>query len=48
MYELVTRNKRVEKKIKEYIKLRPGIKNKLDMIRLSPRKSCKAHPYMGV
>ncbi|MEK6817277.1 MAG: type II toxin-antitoxin system mRNA interferase toxin, RelE/StbE family [Nanoarchaeota archaeon] len=48
MYELKTRNKKVEKKLKEYINLRKGIKDKLDRLRQNPRRECGAHQLHGI
>jgi len=48
MYELLTRNKKVEKTLKEYISLRGGIKDKLDRLRQNPRRECGAHPLHGL
>ena len=47
MYELKTYNKKVKKKLEEYIYKRLGIKNKLEMLRQNPRRNCGAHPLHG-
>lgn len=48
MYELHTRNKKVEKKLKEYLALRPSIRDKLERLKQNPRRECGAHPLHGV
>ena len=47
MYELKTRNKKVEKRLKEYIELRKDIPEKLNRLKQNPRKECGAHPLHG-
>ena len=47
MYEIVTRNKRVEKKLVDYISSRKDILNKLERLKLNPRRECGAHPLKG-
>lgn len=47
MYSISTANKKTEKRLQEYIKLRLDIKNKLDMLKIAPRKANGAHPLHG-
>ena len=47
MYELFTRNKRVEKRLREYINQRLSIIEKLRLLQLNPRKECGAHQLKG-
>lgn len=47
MYELITYNKRVKKKLEEYIATRPGIKERLNRLKQNPRRECGAHPLHG-
>ena len=47
MYELKTRNKNVEKKLKDYLMIRRDISEKLNRLKINPRKECGAHPLHG-
>lgn len=47
MYLLFTSNKKVEKKLGEYMVQRQDIANKLERLRENPRSSCGAHPLKG-
>lgn len=47
MYKIFTANKKTEKILQEYISQRKDIKNKLDLLKLNPRKSNGAHPLHG-
>ena len=47
MYEITTYNKRVKKKLGEYITTRPGIKERLNRLKQNPRRECDAHPLHG-
>jgi len=47
MYEIYTVNKKVEKNLKKYIKLRKDIPSKLDRLRINPRKELGAHMLHG-
>jgi hypothetical protein len=44
MYEIMTRNKKVEKRLYDYINQRNDIRDKLKRLKMSPRKECDAHP----
>ena len=48
MYELKTRNRNVEKKLKDYLKIRRDISEKLNRLKTNPRKECGAHPLHGL
>ena len=47
MYEIYTSNKRVEKKLNYYIEIRKDILNKLNRLKINPRKDCGAHQLHG-
>jgi len=47
MYEIMTRNKKVEKRLNDYINQRHDILNKLKRLKINPRKECGAHPLYG-
>ena len=47
MYEIVTRNKNVEKRLNDYIRKRDDIYNKLKRLKIDPRRNCGAHPLYG-
>ncbi len=47
MYEIVTRNKRVEKILNDYIDKRSDIVDKLNRLKVNPRRECGAHPLYG-
>lgn len=47
MYNIYTANKKTEKRLNEYLTLRLDIKNKLDLLKIEPRKSNGAHKLHG-
>lgn len=47
MYKIFTANKKTEKRLSEYISQRPEIKNKLDVLKVEPRKNIGAHKLHG-
>ena len=47
MYKIHTANKKTEKILREYILQRPDIINKLDNLKIEPRKSNGAHKLHG-
>lgn len=47
MYKIHAANKRVEKRLEEYIKLRRDIPSKLDRLKLNPHRDLGAHPLHG-
>ncbi|MFA7708093.1 MAG: type II toxin-antitoxin system mRNA interferase toxin, RelE/StbE family [Candidatus Pacearchaeota archaeon] len=47
MYRIFTANKKTEKILQEYISQRQDIKNKLDLLKINPRKANGAHPLHG-
>ena len=47
MYKFFTANSKTEKRLKEYIKTRKSIKNKLERLKINPRKEIGAHPLHG-
>ena len=47
MYQIHTANKKTEKILSEYISQRPDIINKLNNLKLEPRKSNCAHKLYG-
>jgi len=47
MYRIFTANSKTEKKLQEYISSRDDIKEKLDKLKLEPRKANGAHPLHG-
>jgi len=47
MYELIVPNVKMEKRVQEYISIRGDIKEKLDKLKLEPRRANGAHPLHG-
>ena len=47
MYRIFTANSKTEKILQEYISLRNDIKEKLDKLKLEPRRANGAHPLRG-
>jgi addiction module RelE/StbE family toxin len=47
MYEIFTANSKTEKRLKEYLSLRDDIKEKLDKLKIEPRKFNSAHQLHG-
>lgn len=47
MYKLYTANRKTEKRLGEYLAQRPDIKNKLDLLKIEPRKNVGAHKLHG-
>ena len=47
MYKIFTANNKTEKILLKYISLKQNIKNKLDLLKLNPRKYNGAHPLHG-
>ena len=47
MYKIFIANKKTEKKLREYLAMRKDIRNKLDTLKINPRKSNGAHPLHG-
>ena len=47
IYEIKTRNKNVNKKLKEYNLSRDGIEEKLERLKINPRTEIGAHPLHG-
>ena len=47
MYSIFIENKKTEKKLNEYIQFRQDIKDKLDKLKLEPRRANGAHPLHG-
>ncbi len=47
MYLLVVANTKTEKRLREYLSLRNDIKDKLDKLRIEPRRVNGAHPLHG-
>lgn len=47
MYKFATANKNVEKRLRTYLERFPAIRNKLDRLKLNPRKEIGAHPLHG-
>jgi len=47
VYKLYTANRKTEKILKNYLTTRGDIKNKLDNLKLEPRRSNGAHPLHG-
>ena len=47
MYSFVVANSRTEKYLREYLSLRSDIKDKLDKLKLEPRRANGAHPLHG-
>ena len=48
MYELKTRNRNIEKKLKDYLMIRRDISEKLNRLKINLRKECGAHPLHGL
>jgi addiction module RelE/StbE family toxin len=46
-YKIQIANDRTEKMLKEYIQQRNDIKNKLDRLKIDPRRELDAHPLHG-
>ena len=44
MYKLATANKKTEKRLLEYLNIRPDLKEKLNRLRLEPRKANEHMP----
>ena len=47
MYKLFTRNKKVEKRLQNYVEFRKDISEKLKRLLENPRRACGAHPLHG-
>jgi addiction module RelE/StbE family toxin len=47
MYEIKTKNKKVEKRLRYYIDMRRDIIDKLRRLKINPRRECGAHPLHG-
>lgn len=47
MYRLQIANDRTEKRLREYIEQRSDIKNKLDRLKIDPRRELDAHTLHG-
>ncbi|MEK6888517.1 MAG: type II toxin-antitoxin system mRNA interferase toxin, RelE/StbE family [Nanoarchaeota archaeon] len=47
MYKLFVANKKTEKMLNEYINLRDDVKDKLDRLKIEPRRANGAHPLHG-
>jgi addiction module RelE/StbE family toxin len=47
MYKLFIANSKTEKRLQEYISQRGDIKDKLDKIKIEPRRANGAHPLHG-
>ncbi|HLC72019.1 MAG TPA: type II toxin-antitoxin system mRNA interferase toxin, RelE/StbE family [Candidatus Nanoarchaeia archaeon] len=47
MYTFVVANIKTEKKLREYLSLRNDVKEKIDRLRIEPRKANGAHPLHG-
>lgn len=47
MYSIFIESKKTEKILNEYIKFRQDIKEKLDRLKLDPRRANGAHPLHG-
>ena len=47
MYKIFTANKKVEKILQKYLFLRGNIRDKLDLLKIMPRKANGAHPLHG-
>ena len=47
MYKLFTANSKTEKRLKEFISLRLDMKEKLDKLKIEPRRANGAHPLHG-
>jgi len=47
LYEIYIANKKTEKRLREYIKLREDIPEKLERLKIDPRRELDAHPLHG-
>ena len=47
MYRIFTANKKTEKRLQEYIESREDIKNKLELLKIDPRRKNGAHQLHG-
>ena len=47
MYKIFTANSKTEKRLLEYISFRADIKEKLDKLKIEPRRANGAHPLHG-
>ena len=47
MYLIYTANTKTEKRLKEYLSLRLDVRDKLDRLKLEPRRASGAHPLHG-
>ena len=47
MYKIFTANSKTEKRMKEYLSFRNDIREKLDRLKIEPRKANGAHPLHG-
>lgn len=47
MYKIFIAHRKIEKKLREYLSLRRDIRNKLDSLKLDPRRANGAHPLHG-
>jgi len=47
VYKIHTANRKTEKILRAYINQRPDIRNKLDILKMDPRKSNGAHKLHG-
>ncbi len=47
MYKIQIANDKTEKRLREYIQQRNDIKNKLDRLKIDPRRELDAHPLHG-
>lgn len=43
----MTRNKKIEKRLYGYINQRGDVRDKLNRLRINPRRECGAHPLYG-
>ena len=47
MYKIFTANTKVEKRLEKYLRLRKDIKNKLERLKINPKREIGAHPLYG-
>lgn len=47
MYQIFTANSKTEKRLMEYISFREDIREKLDKLKIEPRRANGAHPLHG-
>jgi len=47
MYRIFTANRKTEKRLQEYISLRNDVREKLDRLKVEPRRANGAHPLHG-